>query len=99
MSDQDDSSTSQIDDGRRVEAFLADPAVKRAIQRVNDNIFTEFKSATTTVAMEGVWAKSKALDLLADELVRVMSNGQIAQHTRDQQEQRQHAAKRFNGRK
>jgi len=79
----------EIDDYRRVEAFLADPAVKRAIATVNERIFAEFKGATTAVAMESAWAKSKALDLLADELMRTMDAGKMALRGREDREKSQ----------
>jgi L-lactate utilization protein LutC len=87
----------EIDDYHRVEAFLADPAVKRAIQKVTDDIFAEFKRAKTTVEMETAWAKSKALDALAGELVATMNGGKIAESQEKLDAQRVAAKEARNG--
>lgn len=95
MSEQQD-----IDDGRAVEAFLANPAVKRALTAVRDRFYDEFKKATTGDERTNAWAKSRALDDLADELVGIMGNGKVAERQRDDREARQQAAdKRSTGRK
>ena len=78
-----------IDDYRRVEQFLADPAVKEAIRVVNDKIFAEFKGATGSVQMEAAWAKSKALDMLSDELMRTMAQGQMLLRQRELKEKQE----------
>lgn len=92
-----------LDAGRRVEQFLADAAVKDAIKRVADAAYEEFKKAETDNARANAWAKSKALDGLADELTRVMHNGKLVEMKRQiqaEQEERQRAADaRRNGRK
>lgn len=77
----------QIDDYRRVEAFLADPAVKRAFKAVDERITAEFKAAQSSTQMEMAWAKSKALDALAGELMSVMVNGQMALKQREQKQE------------
>jgi L-lactate utilization protein LutC len=86
----------EIDDYRRVETFLADPAVKRAIQKVNDDIYAAFKSAKSTVEMESAWAKSKVLDAFANELMATMNSGKIAE-SQEKLEAQRRAAKERNG--
>ena len=75
-----------IDDYRRVEAFLADPAVKEAFAEVDAQITREFKASKSNADMEAAWAKSKALDMLAGELLRTMNAGQVALMQREQRE-------------
>lgn len=89
----------EIDDGRRVEAFLADAAVKRALDTVRNQFYAEFISAKTSDERTNAWAKSNALVEVTNELVTVMSNGRVAQRQRDVREERQRAAKQSTGRK
>lgn len=83
------------EDYRRVEAFLADPAVKAAIQRVADAAYAEFKGAKTPAERESAWAKGAALDAISDELTRVMDTGKLVvmkEQIAAAQEERQRAA-------
>lgn len=84
MSDQE-----QIDDYRRVESFLADPAVKRAFQNVKEFVMARFEDARDNEAALDAWMLSRALSAVSTELIRTMDAGkmaaiQVAQ--RDQQE-------------
>lgn len=83
-----------IDDYRRVEAFLADPAVKAAIKAVRDGIYVEFQAAQSSVQMEMAWAKSKAMTAIEDELLRTMAQGQVALKARERREEQEKRTKR-----
>lgn len=78
-----------IDDYVRVEAFLADPAVKSAIRKVSDGYYEQFRSADTAEKQQQVWAKSRSLDELSDELMRTMDNGRRAKKDREARELRE----------
>jgi hypothetical protein len=82
-----------IDDYRRVEAFLADPAVKGALRDLNAEIFEDFKRANAPEQKDAAWAISKALDLLSDKLIRTMAQGQMALKQKEQREAREQAQK------
>ena len=94
----------EIVDARRVETFLADAAVKRALNKVRDQFYAEFLNAKTTDERTNAWAKSHALAAMTNELVTTMSNGKVAQHMqkqRDEREERERqiAARKSTGRK
>jgi hypothetical protein len=91
----------EIDDFRRVEAFLADAAVRSALEGAKDRFYLEFKAAKTEDERTNAWAKANALDTLADELVRRMENGKVALIQREQREERERqiAARKPTGRK
>lgn len=95
------SEQSEIDDYRRVEAFLADPSVRRALDGAKERFYAEFKAAKTEDARMNAWAKANVLDTLADELVRTMENGKVALIQREQREERERqvAARKPTGRK
>jgi hypothetical protein len=80
--EQDDEKQS-IDDMTRVQAFLADAAVKDAIRRVNDKNFALFKAAKTPDEMLVAHARTTALEELVNELGVVIARGEFHQAARD----------------
>lgn len=80
-----------IDDYRRVEAFLADPAVKRAFEKVKGFVEARLSDATTDAQALDAWRLSRALDMVATELVRTMDAGKIALQQMQQKEQQERA--------
>lgn len=85
-----------IDDYRRVEAFLADAAVKDAFRVVKDAVFAKFEAAQTSTQAEDAWMLSRALTEISTELVRTMAKGQFALkqvQLREQQEARARATR------
>jgi hypothetical protein len=101
--DVDKTDDELIHDYKRVEAFLADPAVKDAIRTVRDRFYeVDFKQAKTPADREMAFAKSAALDALAEELIRTMAKGQAVAKAREiteQREARRLAAEARNGSK
>lgn len=84
MSEQDEAEK-LIQDGERVGAFLDDAAVKDAVERVRAKHFLEFKNAAQHEQTAGVWAQSRALDLVMQELRGVRDAGFRAKTVRDRQ--------------
>lgn len=84
----DEVSTEQasINDYRRLEAFLADPAVKRAIETVDADITKEFKESATPSQRESAWAKSQGLQKVCAALMATMENGKLALALREKRE-------------
>jgi hypothetical protein len=72
----------QIAEGARVRAFLADPAVQEAFQRLNDRCFEEFKSSTTPAQREAIHAKLQAVDSLKIELSATDGRGTMAENAK-----------------
>lgn len=78
-----------IEDYRRVEAFLADDAVKDAFRVVKDAVFAKFEAAQTSTQAEDAWMLSRALGEISTELVRTMAKGQFALKVRTEREQKE----------
>lgn len=89
----EDNEQKQIDDYRRVEAFLADPAVKEAIRKLDQGFYAAFKNASTPEKREEAWAKTAALEALSGELLATMSGGQLVLKKREQREQQEERAR------
>lgn len=81
----------EINDYQRVEAFLADPAVKAAIKKLDEQFYAQFKGAETIEKRDQAWAKSRALDALSGELLATMSNGQQVLRQRELREAQERA--------
>jgi hypothetical protein len=81
-------------DGGRVEAFLADPAVKDAIERTEVKYFAEFKAADTDSKRTSVWAKLKALDDVRLELKVTVDRGAVAKQELERTKRTPHKAER-----
>lgn len=75
-----------IADGNRVEQLVADPAVKNAIRKLDEKYYQEFKNANDEQTRTAAWAKARALDNLAGELLAVVDNGKLAAHQRNTRE-------------
>lgn len=81
MSDQQ-----KVAEATIVERFLAEPAIKAAIERLHKQYYTEFRGASTPEALAQAHAKSRVLDDFAGELVGVKNAGQVAKVRLDQVE-------------
>ena len=81
----------QIDAYRRMESFLADPAVKRAFQNVKDFIFGRFENAVDSEQAEDAWRMSRALTLVSTQLMRVIDDGKIAVQQQEHRELQERA--------
>lgn len=72
----------EIRDGERVAAFLADPAVQAAFERLDKRLYEQFKTGKNPAAREAAWAQASALAMLQTELKATISNGEMAAHAR-----------------
>lgn len=68
----------EIEDGRRVHAFLHDEAVIKAMARLQQRYTDEWKSGDSPEKREAAWAKQRALDDLQQELEAVVESGKKA---------------------
>lgn len=75
----------QIDDGERIEAFLADPAVQGAVDRLKLRYYDEFMNAPDA-EISRVRAKTQVLVDILTELRIVEHTGKIARATRARRE-------------
>lgn len=66
---------SRIADGSRVAAFLAEPAVQAAIERLKTKYYEGFKSASTRDDLNAQWSKAHVLDDMLSELQAVQDSG------------------------
>jgi hypothetical protein len=73
-----------IEEGRRVKAFLEDPAVKKVLVSLEKRYFAAFKSAATPEEREALHARVIALDDLFHSCLGTVNNGTVAQRARDQ---------------
>lgn len=69
------SAEQQAADGDVVKKFLNDPVVKATIGRLSKKYYDEFVATKTPEAREGAWAKARALEDLAIELLAVVDTG------------------------
>lgn len=81
----------QIDDYRRVESFLADPAVKRAFTKVKEYVYARFEDAKDKDQAEDAWRMSRALNMVSTALMTTMDDGKIASVQREQREVQERA--------
>lgn len=81
----------QIDDYRRVEAFLADPAVKRAFTKVKESVYRRFEDARDPEQALDAWMLTRALSQISTELIITMNDGKIAFQKQEQREQAERA--------
>lgn len=87
MNEQEEQNEQQeIDGGKRVEAFLADPAVIAALNKLKSEYFAEFMQADGVDATMLVKAKVKVLEDFEMELTRVVHAGNVATIKRDRRE-------------
>lgn len=77
----------EIRDAERVVAFLADPAVEGAIERLRQKYYDEFKSSTTPERRTDAWSSARVIDDFANELRAVVENG-VAARARLEKQQR-----------
>lgn len=75
-----------IDAGKRVERFLADDAVRGAIERLEQKYVADWKAALTTQERETLHAKVAVVGDLQLELRAIVGNGQHAQVTREREQ-------------
>ena len=84
--------TQQIDDGRRVEAFLADSAVKSAMDKLKSQYFSEFMAAEGVDDTMLVKAKVKVLEDFTVELLKTVHTGIVATRQREKRQKNQSTA-------
>lgn len=83
-----------IQDGDAVRAFLENPVIKDAFERVNKKYFAQFSSSDDKDEIEMVHARARALVDVARELRAVMSNGEMAQAQRKARVEREEQIQR-----
>lgn len=71
-----------IDDGRRMKEFLADPAVQRILKAAEKQFVVDFHDAETDDQRRNVWAGMRALSGLLTSLQATLDNSKLAMHTR-----------------
>lgn len=76
----------QVAAGKRVEAFLADEAVKNALIELEKRYFADFKRAKTAEERETLHARVRALEDLFETVLGIKESGKLAQHTIEQRE-------------
>ena len=82
--------------GERVRAFLADEAVKGAIDRVRASHFALFQSTDDPARIAQLHARCRALDEVLTALRGVVDNGHVATQriAAEQQAQRRNSGRR-----
>lgn len=75
----DDKAQEAIEAGRRVVAFLADPAVKGAMDTLSGKVIREWTLATTPETREAAWHSYNAVLRLEQELRAIVGRGQVAE--------------------
>lgn len=74
----DEDEQKRIDAGSRVAQFLADDAVRDALDRLNKRYYTAFKVAASRDERDAAWAQARVLDDFANELAAVIDAGKRA---------------------
>jgi hypothetical protein len=67
--------------GHRIEQFLSDEEVQAGFTRLHADYYKAFRAAKTPEEREQAWAKARALDDLATELVASVQRGKVATAT------------------
>lgn len=76
----------EILEGERVARFLADDAVKGAIQRLSDRYVAQWKASEVPAEREVLWAKARVIEELQIELQAIVGNGTRARVLSDRAE-------------
>lgn len=74
----DKTTEEQINDGRRIAAFIKDECVDSALSRMERKYYEEFKASTSSEERVRSWAKARVLDDFLDELRAIVSTGERA---------------------
>jgi hypothetical protein len=73
-----DTAQEQIDAGRRVEQFLAEPAIEQALTDMAAATVRRWKAAVTPEEREAAWHEAKAVESFKTQLRAVVGRGQVA---------------------
>lgn len=73
----------QVEAGKRIEAFLADDAIKAALVDLEKRYVSEFKDSKTPAEREAIHAKMVALQDLFASALGTVTSGKFSQHKLD----------------
>jgi hypothetical protein len=76
----------EVNDGARLDAFLKDEVVQRALAALNRQYFDEFKASSSPQERESAWAKARVLEDFGTTLQSVIDTGKLAKARRDQRQ-------------
>jgi len=89
----------EIDAGKRVKEFLADPAVQEVLKRIEKQYLGDFREADTDDKRRNVWASTKALQDFVAALGGTLDSGRFAAHKRSTREAQEAATPARNPRR
>lgn len=95
MSAENPKEQEQIDNGLRIETFVKDPEVQRAIARLASENYAEFKAATDIDDIRMAHAKGVVLDSFIDALQGIVDEGEGARIQRASRERREGEKKKL----